>query len=111
MDGIANEDKQKSRLSPDDELAKLEKKAQAIRDMLRAVEEEEVRLRSQMVHQTENPENENRESEQGKDSDKSSDTSQEEPSRENVGSIHGPDLLMDQVVDEDSLDRELKGLD
>lgn len=105
---VKNDNRQKSRLSPDEELAKLEKKAQTIREMLLAVEEEEARLRALMVHptNTEEPKEENQEREQNLE--KLDDTS---CSPGNSNAVHDTELLINPVSDEDSLDRELKGSD
>lgn len=121
MDSTVNDDRQKSRLSPDEELAILEREAQAIRAKLRAIEEQEARLRSQKAHQTDTEEAVNEKQVTGQEEAvNEQETGQEESNQEsshtscspeNGASIHGSDLLMDPVVDEDSLDRELKGLD
>ena len=130
-DGIENDDRQKSsRLSPDEELARLEKRAQAIREMLRAVEEEEARLRAEKQQETGTDakiESDVQDSEPHQEPDKSVDdgdvdeskeletTGEEAPneSESNLAIEVIPDLLISRVVedDEDSIDRELKGSD
>lgn len=119
-DGVENDYRQKiegsSRLSPDDELMQLEKKARAIREMLKAVEEEEARLRAQKLHDNAEP-RESSGKKQGENNE-----SQPETSENVVDGADDPkilseiesDLLINRIVnddDDDSIDRELKGLD
>lgn len=133
-------------MSPDEELAQLEKKAQAIREMLKAVEEEEARLRVQKRKESEEQdveatESDVHESDANKDDVQGDDAQQpdeliaqsssldDEVSQEkdnsqleerdvpdgvlkNVTEIDS-ELVISRVADddEDSIDRELKGLD
>lgn len=128
-DGIENDDRQKSegssRLSPDEELIQLERKAKAIREMLKAVEEEEARLRAQKLQDTEQKDRDQVEPELNEMSDLADEQQQlqqdgapklfvdSDGQPKSLTEIES-DLLINRIGDdddEDSIDRELKGMD